>query len=651
MIGRNYERKKSGAKTDLPCVGSTCSGTAGYFVAAAAVAALTVALAALNPYFPMGRFPIVLAVPIAVTAYLFGFGPGLLAYLLALASYLCFFVRPENAIWPPEDAIDAWASITAFFIGGSMLFAGALRVRSARDRIERLAQRLDSHMQNSPLAVIEWDPDYRIMRWSEEAEQVFGWAINEMLGKRIDEVRWVYEEDWPIVAKLMEDMNAGIRPRNVNPNRNYRKDGSIIWCQWYNSVLKDDHGNVRSVLSLVLDVTDREIALRISAEAREEAVRRAAELEALIESMADGVMLIDKAEGKPVLANQAARIILGGPPSSSIDEWLIGFALHNIDGELLPTEQWGGQRALSGETFTAAKYKFSTKWIDGTISLSGSPVRDAAGRIVGGVIVFRDIGDEVEFDRRREELYLREHHIAEMLQQALVPSELPSDMLGCRIATRYQPALLEAEVGGDFYDIFDLEDGKVGVLIGDVAGKGLLAAMRVSAARYAVRSYALLDPRPSKVMALANDALSREEAPGFTGMVTAFFAVVDTRIGAVMHTNAGHEPPVIRRANGETHELSAGGPVLGVLGGSAYDEAVTKLGPGDTLVMVTDGITEARRGANLWGKEGLVAYLGSARNQGPDEVADGIMGAAKAHAGGGLHDDAAIIVLQLGETA
>jgi PAS domain S-box-containing protein len=771
MVG---EGRKLRGKGGVPRTGSTCAGLAGYAVAALSVVALTVGLAELNPYFPMGRFPIVIALPVAISAYLYGRGPALLAYVLALASYIYFFVAPENAIWPPKDAIDAWASITAFMIGGSILLAGALRVRKDRDNVEllahdlyesnertntilesitdsyfsldnewrfieinpiaeqtifhrpeselvgrvyweafpevvgsellhhyqqavaegrpvhfegksrhaehkwfeahaypredrlevylrditqrrlaehelrELAQRLDSHMQNSPLAVIEWDADYRVVRWSEEAEHVFGWTAAEMQGKRIDELRWVYEEDWGKVAKLMEDMNAGIRPRSVNPNRNYCKDGSVIWCEWYNSVLKDDSGSLISVLSLVLDVTDRETAIQDSGRAREEAETRAAELETLIESMADGVMLIG-IDGEPVLGNEAARLILGGPPGTPVQEWLRAFALRTIDGEPLPIEQWGGHRALQGETISATRYGFATHWTEGVVSLSGSPVRDPEGRIIGGVLVFRDIGDEVEFEQRKEALYHREHHIAEMLQQALVPSGIPSRVHGCRIAARYQSALAEAEVGGDFYDVFDVEDGRVGVLIGDVAGKGLLAAMRVAAGRYSVRSYALLDPSPARVMTLANDALSRDESPGFTSMVTAFLAVIDTRSGVVTYANGGHEPPLIRRANGEIEELNVGGRALGVMGGFNYQEAATRLQPGDTLVLVTDGITEARRNGVLWGKDGMIGFLSHPSRSSPEEIADGLLEAAKAHTGGGLHDDAAIVVVQVGD--
>ncbi len=111
-------------------------------------------------------------------------------------------------------------------------------------------------MSNSPLAIIEFDPSYRVLRWSGDAERIFGWKRDEIVGKAITEIPWVHEEDKAAVAQLSEDMASGRRPRNFSVNRNYRKDGSIIHCEWYNSAIYDRQGRLTSVFSQVLDVTD-----------------------------------------------------------------------------------------------------------------------------------------------------------------------------------------------------------------------------------------------------------------------------------------------------------------------------------------------------------------------------------------------------------
>ena len=105
----------------------------------------------------------------------------------------------------------------------------------AEEELRGAKQRLESLLENSPLAVIEWSSaDYQIVRWSDEATKVFGWTVEEAVGRRIDELNWAYPEDWPLVEQVMGDMLSGKRPRNVNKNRNVRKDGSVIHCESYN---------------------------------------------------------------------------------------------------------------------------------------------------------------------------------------------------------------------------------------------------------------------------------------------------------------------------------------------------------------------------------------------------------------------------------
>jgi PAS domain S-box-containing protein len=141
------------------------------------------------------------------------------------------------------------------------------------EELRRARERLETLLENSPLAVIEWSSaDYRIVRWSAQATKVFGWTAEETLGKRIDELHWIHPDDRHLVERVSADMLSGTRARNVNRNRNVRKDGTVIHCEWYNSTLRDPDGRF-SVLSLVLDVTERthaEDALREADRAKNE---------------------------------------------------------------------------------------------------------------------------------------------------------------------------------------------------------------------------------------------------------------------------------------------------------------------------------------------------------------------------------------------
>ncbi|MCU7523752.1 MAG: PAS domain S-box protein [Ignavibacteria bacterium] len=123
-------------------------------------------------------------------------------------------------------------------------------------------QHLKFHVENSPLAVVEFNNEYKVTSWSGKAEEIFGWKAEEVIGKKIGEFKWVHEEDAKRVSDLSAAMFASKKTSNLHTNRNYRKDGSVITCEWYNSALVDADGNLVSVLSLVLDITQREKMMR-----------------------------------------------------------------------------------------------------------------------------------------------------------------------------------------------------------------------------------------------------------------------------------------------------------------------------------------------------------------------------------------------------
>jgi PAS domain S-box-containing protein len=167
-------------------------------------------------------------------------------------------------VFNPRQQGYRWISISAvpLFRRGE---ANAYQVYTLFDDItERKkgeeALRLRRHVTNTPLAVIEWDAATRVTSFSDRAEALFGWSADEVVGKRIHDIPWVPEEDWPAVQAVMRDLSLGARSTNVNTYRNLRKDGSIIYCEWYNSALHDAAGKLVSVLSLVLDVTARKRA-------------------------------------------------------------------------------------------------------------------------------------------------------------------------------------------------------------------------------------------------------------------------------------------------------------------------------------------------------------------------------------------------------
>lgn len=145
-------------------------------------------------------------------------------------------------------------------VGGIAVVTDISARRQAEEAAQTAYRQLAFHVESSPLAVIEWDSDFRVSRWSESAERLFGWKSDEVLGKHVNEWQFVFADDVDAVSLVTNRQREGVEVQGILRNRNYTRDGSILFCEWYNSVLRDDRGLLVSVLSLVLDVTSRKAA-------------------------------------------------------------------------------------------------------------------------------------------------------------------------------------------------------------------------------------------------------------------------------------------------------------------------------------------------------------------------------------------------------
>lgn len=164
-------------------------------------------------------------------------------------------------------------------VGGIAIITDITARRQAEEAAHAAYRQLAFHVESSPLAVVEWDSDFRVSRWSESAERLFGWKADEVIGKHVNEWRFVFTDDVDAVALVTNRQREGVEVQGVQRNRNYTRDGSILFCEWYNSVLRDNRGRLVSVLSLVLDVTARKSAEdeRAALLVRERDARRQAE--------------------------------------------------------------------------------------------------------------------------------------------------------------------------------------------------------------------------------------------------------------------------------------------------------------------------------------------------------------------------------------
>ncbi|HZD59487.1 MAG TPA: GAF domain-containing protein, partial [Anaerolineae bacterium] len=259
------------------------------------------------------------------------------------------------------------------------------------------------------------------------------------------------------------------------------------------------------------------------------------------------------------------------------------------------------------------------------------------------VAAFRLFTTQAATAIKNAERYEAERSIADTLQEALLT--MPKVIPGVTFGYIYHSATETARVGGDFYDLFELEHGRIGIIIGDVSGKGLEAATLTALVKNTIGAYAYEYTSPAAVMAKTNDIVSN--ASSDSSFVTVFFGTLDKNTGDLIYCSAGHPPAVLERVNGDIEMLTVGSPAIGAFAGLRYIEDKATLRPGDILVLYTDGLTEARRNTEFFGEEGLVSSIKDIGVVPADDVARAIFNRVIDFTGGDLSDDVALLTVRL----
>jgi sigma-B regulation protein RsbU (phosphoserine phosphatase) len=241
--------------------------------------------------------------------------------------------------------------------------------------------------------------------------------------------------------------------------------------------------------------------------------------------------------------------------------------------------------------------------------------------------------------RKADASAAREREDAQRIQRALLPSSLPR-LNGCEVAASWRPARI---CSGDCYDAVAIDDRRVVLSIADVAGKGLPAALVMAHLQASIRAFSGENPSPGHVMASANRALCRNAELGL--FVTCFFAVIDRVTRGISYSNAGHNPPLLIRANGTVDRLSEGGLVLGMFDPTVYHSVDVTVGAGDRLVLFTDGVVEAENGeAEPFGDDRLIDIALRQRHGTSQALVEAIVLAVSQFAGATtLADDATVV--------
>jgi len=286
-----------------------------------------------------------------------------------------------------------------------------------------------------------------------------------------------------------------------------------------------------------------------------------------------------------------------------------------------------------------------------------------------GVMLIEEIGTPRGFSERRQEIITgiahqaalavqndwlqqemtererleRELQLAHEIQQTFMPSQLPH-LPGWELAVVWRAA---RQVAGDFYDFFELPGGRLGLVIADVADKGMPAALFMVLTRALVRAAALEEVSPAAALARVNDLLVPDAQHGM--FVTAVYAVLSLETGGLAYANAGHNPPLLLRSHTRKLErFGTGGMALGVVKGTRVEERSVSLEPGDHLIFYTDGVTEAFSPQDeIYGEERLRATIQAAYNSSAQAMLDAIGDSVVAFAGDTPpSDDVTIMVLR-----
>jgi PAS domain S-box-containing protein len=539
------------------------------------------------------------------------------------------------------------------------------RGRQLRESEARTRMVLDS----APDAFLTLDADGIIRGWNRAAEEMFGWSADEAIGQPMrtlitpEEFRDRHEQRR---RALIEGDSAGA----TFEVELERRDGTRFPAE--STVSKvDDRGEIL-VAGFIRDITDR----RRQQEEREELMREQAaraEAERVAELVSGMQLLVDAALAHRTLGDIVSdlvtrvRTVLDADAASIFLAEDRGLTLAAAAGGAVePTpepvpfgEGFAGRVAARREAMLLqdpepAELPYPELEALRIDSVIGLPLL-AEGEVTGVLIVcaaaprhfsnddvslLRLAADRVALAVDHARVYEREHRIAETLQRSLLPERLPQ-LPGLSVAARYLPAASEAEVGGDWYDVLPTPSGGVGLVMGDVAGKGLAAASMVGRLRSALRAYALEGHAPARVVEQLNRLIWTEEEE--SQMATLLYVVVDPVSEELRWVNAGHPPPLLLFDGDAPQFLQGARSVpLGVLPFPEFEEASARIYQGATVVLYTDGLVE-RPGENLdSGLERLAGVVGAPPGD-PQELCDLVL--RELVPDGGAPDDVALLTL------
>jgi PAS domain S-box-containing protein len=579
------------------------------------------------------------------------------------------------------------------------MFSGYLRDLTERHESEALQQRLAAIVESSDDAILSKDRDLIIRSWNRGAERLYGYTPEEAIGRHIGML--VPEDRAGEEVELLSRVLRDERVEHYETKRKH-KDGTILDVSLTVSPLREPGGRIVGASVIGRDISEskrldaqRAELLRREQETRlqtERAERRAsflAEAQSVLSSSLDyQLTLRNLAElAVPQLADWCAI------DTVRADGALERLALVHIDAAKQrlaleierryphdPRPDRGPLKAiLTGESqlireippemiAETAQDEEHARLIE-QLGLRSAMVVPLLGhdRALGAItfvaaesdLIFGDddlaLAEDlaaraaVAIDNAR--LYSERDYIATTLQQSLMPDRLP-DIPGVDLAARYRAAGEGNEVGGDFYDIYRTGESSWGIAIGDVRGKGPRAAVVTGLARYTLRTASLGETLPSRVLGTLNEAMVLQ--PADDRFCTVAYARLEPGDDGTVHVTlgvGGHPLPLLLRADGTVETAGSPGTLIGFVPDPEVVDETIELQPGDSLVLYTDGVSEARSESGLFGEERLFDLVKSCSGLDAATIAERIESDVLAFREVGTSDDLAVLVLRVQDEA
>jgi PAS domain S-box-containing protein len=433
-------------------------------------------------------------------------------------------------------------------------------------------ERFRGLLEAAPDAMVIVDDSGTIRLVNAQTEALFGYDRAELLGRPVELLI-------PYRFRAQHSRNRGgyaanrqVRPMGAGLDlQGLRKDGTEFPVEISLSPLETSDGLL--VSAAVRDVSDRK-----AAEARIN------ELAALVESSQDAI-LAKTLDGYITYWNAAAQRLYGYTAEQAIGRHVSMLAPSELQDDVsaLMEVLRHGEKVEHFETLRVTR---SGAMLDVDVTLW--PTRDTRGTVVGACAIVRDISDRKRAEAELTALYEQQRHIALTLQRSLMGT--PPAIPGLATASRYRPATQGAGVGGDWFDLIPLGADRVGVLIGDVMGRGLEAAAVMGQLRSAAHALAKTGMQPRQLMQALDSCVADLDVPD--QLVTCCYLVIAPDAGTVTACSAGHLPVLVATAEDQVDSLPC--PVnapLGV-GDILYEQSCTPMAPGATLVLYTDGLIE-----------------------------------------------------------